>query len=313
MDWLEIAVRTPPEGVEPVAEIFQEMGAGGVVIEDPAVILRYAAETHPDEWAVSPGAAGAGMPLVKGYLAVDSGLVKRVEEFKSALSRLDFSPVPEASTRTVAEEDWANAWRAYYKPVRVGRRLVVKPSWEDYPAGEDDLVIEMDPGMAFGCGTHATTSLCLELLEKHTRAGTTVYDVGTGSGILAIAAARLGAGQVVAVDLDPVACRVAAENVERNGVADHVRVVQGNLLDLVEGRADLVVSNIITSVIMGFAPDAARALAPGGIFLASGIIRERANEVRSVLEASGLTVREQLEEGEWVALVAAKLDVGRGT
>lgn len=306
MDWLEIAVRTPPEGMEPVAEIFQELGAGGVIIEDPAVILRYAAETHPDEWAVSPGVTKDEMPTIKGYLPMGDGLVKWLEELKSALSRLNLSPTPEVNTRTVVEEDWENAWKAYYKPVRVGRRLVVKPSWEDYSAGEGDLVIEMDPGMAFGCGTHATTSLCLRLLEKYIRTGDKVYDVGTGSGILAIASAKLGAGRVLAVDLDPLACRVAAENIMRNDVADKVQVLQGNLLELVEDSADLVVSNIIASVIAGFAPDASRALAPGGKFIASGIIRERAVEVRTAVAAAGLVVQEQLAEGEWVALVAGK-------
>jgi len=307
LNWLEIAVRTPPEGMEPVAEIFQELGAGGVIIEDPAVILRYAAETHPDEWAVSPGVTKDEMPLIKGYLPMGDGLVKRLEGLKSALSRLNLSPAPEVNTRTVVEEDWANAWKAYYKPVRVGRRLVVKPSWEDYSAGEGDLVIEMDPGMAFGCGTHATTSLCLRLLEKYIRTGDKVYDVGTGSGILAIASAKLGAGRVLAVDLDPLACRVAAENVKRNGVVDKVQVLQGNLLELVEDSADLVVSNIIASIIAGFAPDASSALAPGGTFIASGIIRERAVEVRAAVAAAGLAVLEQLEEGQWVALVSRKM------
>lgn len=306
MDWLEIAVRIPPEGMELVADIFQELGAGGVIIEDPAVILRYAAETHPDEWAVSPGVTKDEMPTIKGYLPMGDGLVKWLEELKSALSRLNLSPTPEVNTRTVVEEDWENAWKAYYKPVRVGRRLVVKPSWEDYSAGEGDLVIEMDPGMAFGCGTHATTSLCLRLLEKYIRTGDKVYDVGTGSGILAIASAKLGAGRVLAVDLDPLACRVAAENIMRNDVADKVQVLQGNLLELVEDSADLVVSNIIASVIAGFAPDASRALAPGGKFIASGIIRERAVEVRTAVAAAGLVVQEQLAEGEWVALVAGK-------
>ncbi|MCL6634762.1 MAG: 50S ribosomal protein L11 methyltransferase [Peptococcaceae bacterium] len=306
MNWLEITVHTLPEGVEPVAEMFREIGAGGVVIEDPAVILNHAARTHPDEWAVPAGEAVSGPPRVKGYLPVDEGLAGRLEQFWSALSRLPLSPGPEVTTRTLAEEDWANAWRAYYKPVRTGQRLVVKPSWEDYTPGAGELVIELDPGMAFGCGTHATTSLCLGLLEKYVREGMTACDVGTGSGILAIAAAKLGAGRVVAVDLDPVACRVAAENVQRNGLTGRVQVVQGNLLDSLDCRADLVVSNIIADVIIGFAPDAAKALVPGGIFIASGIINHRAAGVRAAVEAAGLAVREQLEKDQWVALAAEK-------
>lgn len=306
MKWLEIAVSTPPEGVEPVAAIFEEIGAGGVVIEDPAVILRYAKEIHSDEWAVPPAAVTAGMPVVKGYLPVNHGLPGRVEEVRAALGRLLLKPEPGISTRTLSEEDWANAWKAYYKPVRVGRRLVVKPSWEDYSPGKGERVIEMDPGMAFGSGTHETTSLCLQLLEEYLQAGMVVYDVGTGSGILAIAAALLGAGRTVAVDIDPVACQVAEENARRNAVAGNVQVLQGNLLDLVQGHADLVLSNIIARVIIGFAPDAARALTAGGKFIASGIIRERAPEVRSALEASGLTLCEERADGQWLALVAEK-------
>lgn len=303
MDWLEITVSTPPEGVEPVAVIFQETGAGGVVIEDPAVILQYAAQIHPEEWAVPPGAAKDSMPLVKGYLPVDNELPKQLEGFKAALSRLVLFPPPKVSTRIIPEKDWAGAWKAYYKPERIGRRLVVKPSWESYSASKNELIIEIDPGMAFGSGTHTTTTMCLKLLEKYIQPGLTVYDIGTGTGILAITAAKLGAGQVTAVDLDSLACKVAAGNVERNSVAGQVRVMRGNLLDLLDGGVGLIVSNILADVIISLAPDAARALAPGGIFIASGIIRERAGDVCAALEAAGLLICEQMEDGQWVALV----------
>ncbi|OPY56386.1 MAG: Ribosomal protein L11 methyltransferase [Pelotomaculum sp. PtaU1.Bin035] len=306
MDWMEITVLTIPEGLEPVAELFEEMGTGGVIIEDPAVLIRYAAEFHPDEWAVSEKVSKTSVPVVKGYFPADTNLEFRLSAFCEALGRLPLSSAPQVCTRMVADEDWANAWRAYYKPLRLGR-LVIKPSWEEWRCKDGDLVIEMDPGMAFGCGTHTTTSLCLRLLEAYVRSGATVYDVGTGSGILAVAAARLGAGRVVAVDLDAVACRVASENVERNQVAGVVQVVHGNLLDLVEGQADLVVSNIITSVIAGFAPDASRALVAGGLFITSGIVSSRAQEVRSAMESAGLAIREQLDEGQWVALVGEKI------
>ncbi|MCG9967041.1 50S ribosomal protein L11 methyltransferase [Pelotomaculum terephthalicicum JT] len=306
MDWLEITVRTLPGTVEAVAGLFEELKSGGVVIEDPAVILRYAAETHPDEWGIPGTVSGHSWPLVKSYFPADQDLDRRLCDFRQALERLALSPAPEVSTRRVADEDWANAWRAYYKPVRAGQRLVVKPCWEEWNRKEGDLVIEMEPGMAFGCGTHSTTLLCLRLLERHVRSGATVYDVGTGSGILAVAAAKLGAGRVTATDLDETACRVALENVARNQVAGIVRVVQGNLLDLVEGQADLIVSNIIADVIISLAPYASRALVPGGVLIASGIIRGRAAEVHAAMEAYGLAVRDQLGEGHWVAFVGEK-------
>lgn len=306
MDWLEITVCTSPGTVEAVTELFEEMKTGGVIIEDPAVILRYAAETHPDEWGVPGKVSEHDWPRVKSYFPVDQDLNSRLSDFHHALELLALNQVPQVSTRRVADEDWANAWRAYYKPVRAGQRLVVKPSWTEWRRKKGDLVIEMDPGMAFGCGTHTTTLLCLRLLEEYVNSDATVYDVGTGSGILAVAAAKLGAGRVTATDLDELACRVALENVARNQVNGIVRVVHGNLLDLVEGRADLIVSNIIASVIMNLAPDASRALVPGGIFIASGIIRDRAMAVRAVLEASGLAIRDQLCEGHWVAFVGEK-------
>ncbi len=305
MDWLEITVSTAPEGIEPVAELIRETGAGGVVIEDPAVILQYAVRTEPEEWAVM-NVIEDGICVVKGYLPVDDELLKRVDELLYSIGRLGLDQTPEVHTRVVMEEDWANAWKAYYKPLRIGRRLVIKPPWEDYHEPGDWLVIELDPGMAFGCGTHATTSMCLRLLEKHVRVGMAVYDIGAGSGILSIAAAKLGAGKVVAVDIDPVACRVALENVARNRVNDLVMVEQGNLLGHLEEKADLIVSNIIASVIISFSPDVTRALAPSGIFITSGIISERAEEVRAALEASGLDVVQQLNDGVWSAFAAQK-------
>ncbi len=304
MDWLEITVATSPEGVEPVAEIFQETGAGGVVIEDPAVILHYASQTHPEEWAVPPGVAKEGLPLVKGYLPVDSGLPKQLEDFKAALNRLAFFPPPEVSTRIIPEEDWTGAWKAYYKPVRVGRRLVIRPPWESYDATGNELIIEIDPGLAFGCGTHATTTMCLELLEDYIQPGLKVYDIGTGTGVLSIAAAKLGAGRVTAVDIDSLACKVAARNVEKNGATGQVCVVNGNLLDFLAGGVDLIVSNILADVIISLAPDASGKLQPGGILIASGIIRERADDVCAALKAAGFSICRQMEEGQWVALVA---------
>lgn len=304
MDWLEVAVQVPPEGVELVADIFQEMGTGGVVIEDPAVILRYAAAAEPDEWGVGTPSPGERRPVVKGYLASGAELAGRLEALRAALNSLELTPAPELRTCHVAEEDWANCWKAYYKPVHVGQRLVVKPSWEDYPVVAGELVIDMDPGMAFGCGAHPTTALCLKLLEKYVQDGATVYDVGTGSGILAIASALLGSGRVVAVDHDPVACRTALANIERNGVAGRVKVIQGDLLSSIEGKAGLIVANIIASIIAGLAVDVSKTLVSGGIFIASGIISERGPEVLAALESAGLSVVEQLEDGGWVALVA---------
>lgn len=306
MNWLEVTVGTLPGTIEIVAGLFEEMNTGGVVIEDPLLLLKYAAEIHPDEWGIEEEVSAQDWPLVKAYFPAGEGLQRKLADFLRDLERLELDPAPRVSTCWVAEEDWANAWRSYYQPTRVGQRLVIKPSWLEWSGKDDDLVIEMDPGLAFGCGTHVTTRLCLVLLEKHLLPGSTVYDVGTGSGILALAAAKLGAGQVTATDFDEVACRVALENVARNGLEETVQVTCGNLLEQVEGRADLIAANIIADVIIPLAPAAAKALRPGGIFIASGIIRARSDQVREAMRAAGMLSRETLEEGHWVALVGEK-------
>lgn len=304
MKWLEIAVSTQPEGVDLISNIFEEMGAGGVLIEDPALIYRYVSEGTPD--TVVPELTVPDITRVKAYLPVDESLNERLIRLDKSLSILPMETTPEYQTRELEEADWANAWKAYYKPVKIGNRLVVKPSWEEYTPVEGEVILEMDPGMAFGCGTHPTTTMCLRFLEEHIQGGRTVFDVGTGSGILAVAAAKLGARLVVAVDLDNVAVRVARENIERNGVTDIVKVRSGNLLDMVSGRADVVVANIIADVIIKMAHDAYKVLTPGGVLIASGIIEFRQHDVRKTLERVGFFVQELRREGEWIALLAIK-------
>lgn len=304
MNWFEVAVQVPAELVEPVADILVEMGAGGVVIEDPAVLIDHAARTHPEEWAVAPLQVPAGRALVKAYFSEDNTREKILCALRQELSRILAGAAREVECRLVPGEDWEFAWRAYYKTTRAGEKIVVKPAWEEYRAAAGEIVIEMDPGQAFGCGTHPTTAMCLKLLEKHLRRGEAVYDVGTGSGILAVAAAMLGASRVVAVDMDPLAVRAANENAERNGVAGLVQVVRGNLLDAAEGPAGLVVANILADVIVALAPSAAKVLNPGGIFISSGIIARRSGDVLAALSAAGFAVEETVAEGEWVAFSA---------
>ena len=300
--WLEITVFTPREQLDNVTAIFHELGSGGVVIEDPAFILECISLGNTE--TIAPTLAPIGEETaVKGYFPCDDALSERLEAISSQLGELSLR----WQTREVREEDWATAWQSYYKPVQVGRHLVVKPSWEEYNSAPGDIVIEMDPGMAFGCGTHATTAMCLALLEEHLQGGETVCDVGTGSGILAVAAALLGAGQVIAVDIDEVAVRTARDNITRNGVADRVTVLGGNLLDNLAGvKADVLVANIIAAVIIRLAPDAAAALKPGGLFIASGIIRDRVDEVSQAFQSAGLEPVATKEDDEWVALVGVK-------
>ncbi len=303
MDWLEVAVASPVELVEAVANVLNEIGSGGVVIEDPALIVDLIAKGTAETVAPTLKPLQGEQVVVKGYFCHDTSLPERLEHLCLRLSELSVC----WQTREIREQDWATAWQAYYKPVRVGKHIVVKPSWEDYIARAGETVIELDPGMAFGCGTHATTAMCLALLEELVPDCAVVYDVGTGSGILAVAAALMGARQVIAVDIDELAVRTARDNAERNGVSGQVSVAQGNLLDnLAGGQADLIVANIIADVIIQLAPDAVAALKPGGKLVASGIIIDRVDEVRRALGDIGLAPEQDMTEGEWVAMVYQK-------
>ncbi|OAT82300.1 50S ribosomal protein L11 methyltransferase [Desulfotomaculum copahuensis] len=305
MQWLEIAVSIPPEDVEAVCNFFVEFDTGGVAVDDPAFISAYM-DLPPD--AVVPGALTAPeMPVVRAYLPVDGRLEERLARLRQTLTALWPVAARGLKTRLLDEQDWANAWRAYYKPVPVGRSLVVKPSWEEYRVDPGRHVIELDPGMAFGCGTHPTTVMCLELLEETVASGETVIDVGTGSGILAVAAALLGAGRVTAVDNDPVAVAAARENIIRNGVQGIVTAKQGDLLAGEWEPAGLVAANIVADVIIRLAPAAAMLLKPGGLFIVSGIIRDREAQVRWALAAAGLSVSRERRGGEWVALAAGRV------
>ncbi|WP_003542316.1 50S ribosomal protein L11 methyltransferase [Desulfotomaculum nigrificans] len=304
MNWLEVAVHVPHEGIDMVSNVFDEMGVGGVVIEDPALISKYIAAEIWDHWEFPPEVLNRPMPLVKGYFPEGPGLEDKLALLQERLAALPLADVPRMETKRVAEEDWATAWMKYYKPVEIGRRLAVKPSWEDYTPPEGRLVLELDPGMAFGCGNHPTTTMCMEFLEEIIKGGETAVDVGTGTGILAITAAKLGAAKVIAVDLDEVAVQVARENVQRNQVQGQVEVLQGNLLDKVTQPVDLVIANIIAKVIIILAPDVRKILKPGGYFIASGIIRFRAEEVREKLQEAGFKVLERKEDGEWVSYLS---------
>ena len=208
----------------------------------------------------------------------------------------------------VNEEDWANSWKAYYKPLHIGKRMVIVPMWESYTPKEGEIIVRMDPGMAFGTGSHETTRLVIELLEETVVPGMRVADVGCGSGILAICAAKLGASVCKAYDIDPVAVRVARENIAESGQSNVSCDVSDLLkgVDLSEGPYDLICANIVADIIIRMAPDVGRYMKDDGILLASGIITERAEEVISALEKHALRVVRRLDDNGWCALVVQK-------
>jgi ribosomal protein L11 methyltransferase len=241
---------------------------------------------------------------VTGYLPVDERLENTLLSLRSALSTAFPPSPPEITIRFVAEEDWADAWKQYFKPQRIGDRFVVKPTWEPFTPAEQDLVIEIDPGMAFGTGLHATTRLCLRALEKRVMPDMTVADVGTGSGILAVGAALLGASYVEATDIDPLAVRIARENVAVNRMEDIVSVEEASAPP--PGPFQLIVANILADVILAMTADLYDALVPEGILIASGIIENRAEDVRRGLEFADFKILQTDSDGEWVAITARR-------
>lgn len=310
MDWREISVRTDKAATDAVSGILTQCGAGGVLIEDPELVKQMIKDNVWDAYAFDEEFLKRNFMVVKAYLPYDKYLEERLGGIEELLHNLDTEIMPGSimgvSFADVREEDWANSWKAYYKPVRVSERIVIKPTWEDYQSSPGELVIELDPGMAFGTGTHPTTVMCIQLLEKIMKGGETVFDIGTGSGILAITAAKLGAYAVKAVDIDETAVKAAAENVVVNNAADIVEVMSGNLLDRVQGQADIVVANIVANVIIKVCPDAVKAVRQGGLFIASGIIDTRKEDVLDVVRKNGLVIKEVRQEKDWVSLLAAR-------
>ena len=311
MDWMEIVVHTTTMGADIVSEMLMNVGAVGTMIED-----RYDVTSSKKEdgmWDLIDEDVLRHMSedvLVKAYFKDDMSAKETlllVGEKLADIKRIDMGfdmGSLELANNSVHEQDWAENWKKYYKPFRAGEHLVIKPSWEAYEEKEGDLVLELDPGMAFGTGTHETTFMCMEQLEKYVTPGCKTIDVGCGSGILGLAAAKLGSKDVLAIDLDELAVKVAAENTVKNGLSDKVRVVHGDLLEKADEMADVIVANIIADVICFLCGPAKKHLLPGGTFICSGIIREREDDVQAALAAAGYEVCNRLAKGSWVCLAA---------
>ncbi|MDD6699223.1 MAG: 50S ribosomal protein L11 methyltransferase [Veillonellaceae bacterium] len=299
MKWAEVSIQAAEEETDLVASCFYDVGATGVVIED--------SETESDEQELS-GAGRALRVMVKAYLPVDDELDGRIAAFRAGIERLaetdgfDAAACP-ISSRIVQDSDWENNWKAYFHTQRVGQHIVIQPTWEEYTPLAGDVVLRLDPESAFGTGTHPTTAMCLRALEQMVRGGETVFDVGTGSGVLAIAAAKLGAKRVVAKDYARPSAEVAAKNVAENGVQDTVTTGVSDLLAAFDGQADLVVANIIADIIIRLFDELGAHLAPGGRLLVSGIIDERVKDVTEAAVAHGYVIEDMYTDAGWAAMV----------
>lgn len=311
MDYAELIVHTTTSGSDAVSEVLMEVGASGTMIEDKADI--------PDPskphgiWEIIDPKLLESMPedvLVHAWFEENPALPSLIETISGRLALLR-ETTPDAGslsveTRSVNDKSWTDVWKKYFKPFYAGQHLVVKPTWEPFDPAPDDKVIEIDPGMAFGSGTHETTGMCLSILEENIRGGEEIIDVGTGSGILAIGAALLGAGHVLAVDIDPDAVKVAAENVAKNHVESTVTVQQGNLLEKVDAVCDICVANIISDIIISFAAPLMNHIRPGGLFICSGIVSMRGDEVAQALLDAGYEILHRYTRGEWTAFLSRR-------
>jgi ribosomal protein L11 methyltransferase len=320
MLWNEITIHTTEEAIEMISNFLHEAGAGGVSIEESGS-LNKPRDTSYGQWYDRPlNDIPEGQAIIKGYFAeeVDMDSIRsQIEPRVKELRTFDIDPGEvQYELKTVDEDDWANAWKQYFKPLRVSDRLTIKPTWEDYePASEEEKIIELDPGMAFGTGTHPTTSLCLRTLESVIKGGEEVIDVGTGSGILAIGAVKLGAKHVLALDLDPVAVSSARENTRLNGLEERITIKESDLLSVLNASdptlgiqlpVKLVVANILAEIILLFIDDVYKALEPGGIYIASGIWKNKEEVVETALKAAGFEIAEISRDEDWLAFVARK-------
>ena len=311
MNWTEVKIYTTTAGIDPLTGSMLDLGLQGFMIEDAQDFDEFLHDTTP-HWDYVDQAVMEKMKdcetCVTIYVADNPQGMEELMQVRQILARLKAQDPDgkygrlELEMKDVDEEDWSNAWKKYYHPVQVGEHLVVCPSWEAYDRKPDEVVLTLNPGMAFGTGTHDTTRLCMELLEKYITPQDTVLDVGCGSDILAITAALLGANKIIGCDIDEVAVKVAGENAALNGVQDRIAFHQGDLTSQVEGSFQIICANIVADVIIRLSEDAGRYLAKDGIFITSGIIDTREQDVLNALEQNGFQVIERRTSGGWVAL-----------
>jgi ribosomal protein L11 methyltransferase len=311
MKWSEISIHTTNEAIEPISNILHEAGASGVVIEDPTDLVKDREQVFGEIYQLNPDDYPEEGVVVKAYLPVNSFLGETVDEIKEAINSLTTYNIDighnKVTISEVNEEEWATAWKKYYNPVKISERFTIVPTWETYEkVSTDELIIELDPGMAFGTGTHPTTVMCIQALEKTVKKGDAVIDVGTGSGVLSITAALLEANEIRAYDLDEVAVRQAQLNVKLNKVSQTVTVSQNNLLNEVTAPADVIVANILAEIILRFVEDAYNLVKPGGYYITSGIIQPKKQDVKDALLGAGFEIVETLTMEDWVSFIAKR-------
>lgn len=307
MNWKEISVLTEGICVEAIAGIFHNMGSGGVVIEDPQAARKY---INRDGWipeSVSSDFLDHEFVVVKAYFPEDKEVMEALAQSIAAVET-NFQVRCKVFVDEVRNEDWEENWKKYYHTFKVGDHLIIKPSWEEYKPTEHEVIINIDPGMAFGTGIHASTRFCLRFIDQYVHGGESIIDAGCGSGILSIGAVKLGAEKVFAMDIDELSVRIAKENVALNGLEDKVTVEVGNIVEIMPDlKADMILANIIAEVVTELIPGAAKALPSGGYFFGSGIVDGRWPGVKKALEENNFEIEQVLQDIDWIGVAARKL------
>ncbi|WP_373892854.1 50S ribosomal protein L11 methyltransferase [Virgibacillus natechei] len=312
MKWSELCIHTTNEAIEPISNILNETGASGLVIEDPLDLVKERDTYFGEIYELNPDEYPQEGVYVKAYLPAGDRLDEMVKQIKQAVTKLKNYSIDigknDVTLNEINEEDWANAWKKYYKPIHISDSITIIPTWENYtPISSDEIIIELDPGMAFGTGTHPTTILSIRALEKYVRKEDVVIDVGSGSGVLSIASSLLGAGNVHAYDLDDVAVKSTKVNTELNKLDNHIEAKQNNLLKQVDIKANIIVSNILAEIIVQFVDDAWKNLESGGLFIMSGIIQAKEMLVKDELEQQGFEILEVNVLEDWISITAKKV------
>lgn len=308
MNWNEISVSTTTLAVEIISNIFIELGSKGVMIEDPSDFHLQGQD--PLAWDYMEKEVfdfGHEDVRVIGYFSSEEDINEKISEIEKRLNyvkslKLDTGTL-EIFKKEVKQENWENEWKKYFNVQKVSNSIVIKPSWEEYTPKAGEKIIDIDPGMAFGTGTHETTRMCINAIEKYMKKGDSLIDIGCGSGILSIAAAHLGAQKVVAVDLDRLAVKVSKENVELNGFSNTIDVRYGDLTDVIDEKADVIVANIIADIIAKLSENIADFMKDGGYFISSGIINDKKDFVVSKLKENNFEIVEEKNDGEWNCIV----------